>query len=230
MSLRRQFPSVTLPVPTVLSFQNHQATARSALDVSFLRRDAMNGEEEAFSASRSGDPPSDRSGILGERSLNESGPRGTVMVVDDEPAIRAMVATALANAHYQVIQALSGIDAAYRIHQLGGQIDALVTDVMMPVVSGHELAVWVRRVWPHIPVLFMSGFCETSRLQLSAHDLVHHYLAKPFKLSALITQVSLLIDERLNHAGHILHDSSCQERWIHEHTNVHARHNSFIAE
>ena len=65
MSLRRQFPSVTLPVATVLSFQNHQTTARSALDVSFLRHNGMNGEEEAFSASRSGDPPSDRSEFLG---------------------------------------------------------------------------------------------------------------------------------------------------------------------
>ena len=162
--------------------------------------------------------------------LKVNSPRGTVVVADDEPAIRAMVAMVLTNADYRVIQSDNAMHAAYCIDQVTGQIDALVTDVVMPLVSGVELAVWVRRVWSHIPVLFMSGFYEPSRLRLSADDLAHHFLAKPFKLSTLVTHVTLLIDQSRNHAGHIVHDSSCEERSIYGHTNGHAHRTSFSVE
>lgn len=191
----------------------------------------MNRPKNADSASPDGQPTSETSAALEVPSLKMSNPRGTVVIADDEPAIRAMVAMVLTNADYRVIQSDNGMHAAYCIHQVAGQIDALVTDVMMPLVSGAELALWVRRVWPHIPVLFMSGFYEPSYLRLSADDLAHHFLAKPLKLSALVTQVTLLLDERRNDAGHIPHDSSsCEERCFHGHTNVHPRRNSFIAE
>ena len=149
---------------------------------------------------------SDVSATLEAHSQNTSSPRATVVVVDDEPAIRAMVAMVLAQAHYQVVPVDNAMEAAYYIHRAAGQVSAVVTDVVMPVVSGPELAAWIRRVWPHIPVLFMSGFCEPSSLQLSADDLAYRYLAKPFSLSALITHVGLLIDQRRNDEGHIGHD------------------------
>lgn len=192
--------------------------------------DMMNSPKNAERGCPDGEPTSDTSSGLKGPSLKTISPRGIVVLADDEPAIRAMVAMVLTSADYRVIQSDNGMHAAYCIHQMAGQIDALVTDVVMPLVSGAELAVWVRRVWPHIPVLFMSGFYEPSHLRLSADDPAHHFLAKPFTLSALVTQVTRLIDVSRNLAGHIVHDSFCEERCIHGHTNVHPYRNSFIAE
>jgi hypothetical protein len=75
----------------------------------------------------------------------------------------------------------------------------------------------------------VSGFYEPSRLQLSADDLAHHFLPKPFTLSALTTHVSRLIDERRNDADPIPHNSSCEERSRHGHTDV-QHHTRFFAE
>ena len=211
MSLIR--PSYTSSVPTFLSSQANHASANCIRKSSLLmaascqRHDSMKGRQDVGSASSDGEPTSDVSATAEAHSQNTSSPGATVVVVDDEPPIHAMVAMVLAKAHYRVVPFDNAMDAAYYIHRAAGQIDVLVTDVVMPVVSGTELAAWTRRVWPHIPVLFMSGFYEPSRLQLSADDLAHHYLAKPFSLSALTTHVGLLIDQRRNDAGHnIRHD------------------------
>lgn len=111
----------------------------------------------------------------------------------------------LSNAGYHVHLGANGPEAAYHLHQVEGKIDLLITDVMMPLVSGPELAAWVRHVWPHIPVLFVSGFCEPSRLQLSQHDLGHHFLAKPFGLSALSRKVELMMSQTLYGSSARLH-------------------------
>jgi len=205
-------PSYTSSVPMFLSSHDTHAKThcmrQSSLPMiaSCQRRGTLNSQQDAGSAPSHGESTSDVSASAEAHLQNASSGGATVVVVDDEPAIRTMVAMVLANAHYHVVPVNNAMDAAHYIHQAAGAVDALVTDVVMPVVSGTELAVWMRRVWPHIPVLFMSGFCEPSRLQLSPDDVAHHYLAKPFSLSALTTHVALLIDQRRTGAGHTRHD------------------------
>ena len=130
---------------------------------------------------------------------NKSVKRATVLIVDDERPIRMMIAQVLSNVHYETYQAPDAIEAAYQIHRLDGNIDLLITDVMMPLVTGPELGAWVRTVWPHIPILFLSAFVEPSRFRLSTEDLAHHFLSKPFPLSELVRRV----DSMTNTAEHI---------------------------
>ncbi len=125
------------------------------------------------------------------------GERGRVLIADDEARIRAMVGIVLSHARFHVDHAANGPEAAYLIHQVEGKIDVVITDVMMPLVTGPELAAWVRRVWPHIPVLFVSAFFQPSRLELSREDLDLHFLAKPFGLSSLTCKVELMMSQTL---------------------------------
>lgn len=91
---------------------------------------------------------------------------------------------------FHVYHAANGSEAASRIHQVEGKIDLVITDVMMPLVTGPELADWVRYVWPHISVLFVLAFFHPSRLELSQEDLDLYFLANPFGLSALTCKMS----------------------------------------
>lgn len=97
---------------------------------------------------------------------SDEGHRGGVLIADDEARIRAMVGMVLSHARFHVYHAANGPEAAYHIHQVEGKIDLVITDVRMPLVTGPELAAWIRLVWPHIPVLFVSAFFQPSRLEL----------------------------------------------------------------
>jgi len=103
-----------------------------------------------------------------------SGARGVVMLVDDEEAVRFTTAQMLADLGYEVIEAASAGEAL-RQARLGCEFDLLVTDHLMPGMSGTDLAQELRNERPHLPVLLVSGYAEFEGV---APDLVR--LAKPF--------------------------------------------------
>lgn len=110
----------------------------------------------------------------------------TVLIVDDERAVRELVASALSRAGYQVRTACSAEEALdLEAHH---PVDLLVTDVMLPNISGSELAQRIRQRSPHTRVLFMSGFTGNA---LTADDLTlgSAFLPKPFGTRTLIQRV-----------------------------------------
>jgi two-component system cell cycle sensor histidine kinase/response regulator CckA len=111
----------------------------------------------------------------------------TVLVVDDEPAVRDVAMRAIARAGYRVIGASSGADA---LKLLEAERDMssllLLTDIMMPKMNGHELAEQVARRFPDVRVACMSGFSpeEMARQGLTTPE--RRLLHKPFTLPTLI--------------------------------------------
>jgi DNA-binding response OmpR family regulator len=102
----------------------------------------------------------------------------TVLVVEDEPAIRNLVVTSLAHQGYRVLHAASGEDALRMSAAETGRIDLLLTDASMPGISGIELANQLVAQRPELAVIVMSGYTAQA---LSVKGLGHlSLLPKPF--------------------------------------------------
>ncbi|NUQ01458.1 MAG: response regulator [Armatimonadetes bacterium] len=116
----------------------------------------------------------------------------TILVVEDDQAIRQLVCAALRRHGYRVVEATSPREAVSLAEAPGG-IDLLLTDVVMPDLSGPELADRVRELLPDTRVLFMTGYAE----EILAHhgvDYGEFLLRKPFTARALALRVREVLD------------------------------------
>ena len=110
----------------------------------------------------------------------------TVLVVDDEPAIRRLIGLVLQEGGFRVLSAEDGLDALRVAELHRGEIDLLVSDVRMPGMDGPTLARKLLSVDPDLPVLFISGYWEDGPLPGDEHFPV---LSKPFPLALLLSTV-----------------------------------------
>jgi PAS domain S-box-containing protein len=123
-------------------------------------------------------------------------PRGseTIMVVEDEAGVRALVLKLLQDLGYRVLQAQSGPHALDVWRQQGDEVDLLITDIVMPDgMNGVELAERLRRNRPELKVIYTSGYLA----DLSREDIARHsdaYIAKPFSLTDLARLVRRTLD------------------------------------
>jgi CheY-like chemotaxis protein len=112
-----------------------------------------------------------------------------VLVVEDADAVRALTGRLLYAAGYQVISVESGIVALERLDAA----DVLVTDVVMPGMSGVELAVKARELRPGLPVVFVSGYTGDTTVA-AGDDPATAFLAKPFDGDDLLREVRATLD------------------------------------
>lgn len=109
----------------------------------------------------------------------------TVLVVDDESAIRTLTRRALELDGYDVIEAEDGQQAIDGLTRGDAEVSAIITDVTMPRIDGLELFDWVATHLPHVPVVLMSGRGARSGDSREHATPVHAYLDKPFTLESL---------------------------------------------
>jgi CheY-like chemotaxis protein len=124
-------------------------------------------------------------------------PRGTetILLVDDDPALREMAATLLRRLGYTVLTAANGIEALNLQQRDTGHIDLLFTDVVMPQMSGQELADRVRALYPKTRILFTSAYTENAIVHQGVLDKGVVLLQKPFTLSALANKLREVLDQ-----------------------------------
>ncbi len=118
---------------------------------------------------------------------------GTVLLVEDEAAVRMFGARALRNKGYKVLEADNGEGALEVINNAGGPIDLIISDVVMPGMDGHTLVRMVRRELPDVKVILMSGYAEDVSAAEIERDPTIHFLAKPFTLKGLAGKVKELM-------------------------------------
>ncbi len=116
-------------------------------------------------------------------------PRKRVLVVEDEPQVRAIASRALGNAGYEVLQAENGAVGLALVREQSVPFDVIVTDVVMPELSGPELARAVRAIAPSIGWVFMSGFPESMDQGEPGEFDDATFLAKPFSPQKLVEAV-----------------------------------------
>ena len=124
-------------------------------------------------------------------------PRGTetILLVEDEPAVRALAARTLRERGYVVIEAPQGDAAlAQAADHTGGTIDLLLTDVVMPGMSGKLLAEAILRQFPTIRVLYISGYTDNALTHQGQLDPGVLFLPKPFSPATLVRKVREVLD------------------------------------
>jgi two-component system cell cycle sensor histidine kinase/response regulator CckA len=123
-------------------------------------------------------------------------PRGSeiVLVVEDEAMVRKVALRILRARGYQVHEAGSSAEARRRFDELGGRIDLMVTDVVMPGGTGKELADELRRRKADLKVLFTSGYTENTVVHHGVVDVGIHFLEKPYVPDALARRVREVLD------------------------------------
>ena len=124
-------------------------------------------------------------------------PRGTesILLVEDDPALREMAATLLKRLGYAVIPAANGVEALRMKQQRDtGHIDLLFTDVVMPQMSGRELSERVRALSPATRVLFTSAYTENAIIHQGVLNQGVTLLQKPFTPSALAHKLRAVLD------------------------------------
>ncbi len=124
-----------------------------------------------------------------EKKASDLTGAGTVLLVEDEDAVRVFGARALRNKGYQVLEARGGEEALRILEETGGKIDLLISDVVMPQMDGPTLIRHVKEKKPDVKVIFISGYTEDRfREQLREGEVVH-FLSKPFSLKQLAGKV-----------------------------------------
>jgi len=118
----------------------------------------------------------------------------TVLVVEDEVSVRSLVRGVLESRGYRVLEASHGADALSISDQHGGPIHLLLTDVVMPEMSGRDLASRVMPRRPEIRVLYMSGYTDDAIVHNGVLDAGTAFLQKPFTPDALARKVREVLD------------------------------------
>ncbi len=127
----------------------------------------------------------------------------TVLVVEDEEAVRKLVLATLERRGYRVLMASSGVEAIHHARNYDGTIHLLITDLVMPQMGGAEVAKRMRRSRPGIGVLCMSGYTDRS-IQRTRSIANLDFLQKPFTPNQLLQKVRMVLDasaERRENAG-----------------------------
>ena len=117
----------------------------------------------------------------------------TILLAEDEDALRALAARMLRESGYEVIATRSGEEALERLKNHDGPMDLLFTDVVMTGMTGLQLAREARAVRPGIRVLFSSGYSDERVSKEVAND-ARYFIAKPYTVKALATKVREVLD------------------------------------
>lgn len=140
-------------------------------------------------------------------------PRGmeTILVVEDEPAVRHLTRGVLQSQGYEVLSASNGQEALHMASEhKGSPIRLVFTDVVMPVMGGKVMAEWLKALHPHLKILFTSGYTEESTADMGMEDSAFSFLPKPYTPASLAHRVRELLDSRCLHEANPIQG----DRWI----------------
>jgi two-component system chemotaxis response regulator CheY len=123
---------------------------------------------------------------------------GRVLVVDDEPLVRQVLRMTLEKAGYDVLEAENGEQAIDAINSNENPLvlDVVICDIRMPRINGVEVIEYFQRQYPHVPLIVLTGYPDTSMAVSFMRHGVVDYLVKPVNAERLRTAVTEAMDQR----------------------------------
>ncbi len=118
----------------------------------------------------------------------------TILLVEDDESVRELASEILAQSGYTVIEACNGVDALEIYNEKPGEVDMLVTDIVMPQMGGKELARQLVDASPDLKVLFLSGYTSAAIVEHGLIDVERNFMQKPFTATDLSRKVRTLLD------------------------------------
>ena len=184
------------PSPILASTLHQFVPSRPAMP--FRRRQAMLAQPLSALAWSAGPgapvDPSNANSSHAPSGDEEAGVK-TVLVVDDDVSVRRVAAKVLLLGGYRVMEAGSGAEALELADAAEGRIGLLLTDVVMPTTNGRELAEALLDRYPHIRVLFMSGYTEDEVILQGVRVAEVNFISKPFSVEGLRRTVRELLED-----------------------------------
>jgi PAS domain S-box-containing protein len=178
---------------------SHDITERKRLEA------ALRESEEKYKAliktthARSDSPAGKRPQVQagGDSTSNRASPASlteTILLAEDEPSLRRLIARVLRTQGYTVLEAADGNEALALAQANGAKIQLLITDVIMPGLSSKMLAEWLKQVNPGVKVLFISGYINNNAVRDAMSKPGTFFLQKPFNPSDLSKKVREAIE------------------------------------
>lgn len=153
---------------------------------------AVMGKRRHVPVVHDNDPESDP---FDELPMDVSTGTGTILVVEDEAAIRRLAKRVLEGAGYEVLTANDGVDALRVLAEHGSAVDLLLTDVIMPNMGGPELVAHIAEMYPATKVLYVSGYAGDADLHRDVVGLSDKFLSKPYRVSELTQKVAQIMKD-----------------------------------
>lgn len=125
----------------------------------------------------------------------------SILVVDDTGVVRHSAFRLLSEAGYRVFEAESAEEALEVLQTARTPIDLALVDVVMPAVSGVDLARMIHAKWPEVPVVFMSAYQAEVLVREGLEDPKVHFLAKPFTRDELLGKIGTVLAGKLKGDG-----------------------------
>jgi CheY-like chemotaxis protein len=126
---------------------------------------------------------------------------GTVLLVEDDPLVRNVALRALETAGYRVLESGNGHGALAMAHSCDDDIDLVITDVVMPLMGGRELAQELSALHSKTSILFMSGYTDDAVVRHGIMDKDIEYLQKPFTPEGLVRRVGEVLRDAKTRAS-----------------------------
>ncbi|MBC8040547.1 MAG: response regulator, partial [Opitutaceae bacterium] len=131
--------------------------------------------------------------------VTHSLPRGNnelILVVDDESSIRSITQQTLEAFGYRAVTADDGAQAIALFAQRRGEIDLVITDMMMPVMDGPALISALRRLDQQVPIIAASGLNSNASMAKASSAGVRHFLSKPYNTESLLKIIRAVLSEK----------------------------------
>jgi two-component system, cell cycle sensor histidine kinase and response regulator CckA len=154
----------------------------------FLSRHVPAGDEAEMPHLPESTAPAIAAGEMRDAPADLTG-RGTILLVEDEEGLRVLNARGLQSRGYTVIQAGNGVEALHEMERRGGEVDCVVSDVVMPEMDGPTLLKELKKRKPDIKIVFVSGYAEDAFDKSLPDPTQFNFLAKPFTLKQLVKVV-----------------------------------------
>lgn len=119
-----------------------------------------------------------------------------ILLVEDDNAVRHLTSRMLRDRGYRVLEAADGLEAIRVCERRGSPVNLIITDVVMPHMNGKELAANLKRLWPKVPVLYLSGYTNDMIFRRNSGEDNVELLTKPFTAEGLLNKVRELIDAK----------------------------------